>query len=115
MSIQPLMQFKSHIEGRNADVTIWPDRVEWVRLGHRRGLSAKALVSTVGVSALAAGLRKGSDTNMIPVKAVQGVTTHKGGLGYTVVTLITAGDRIEFRVTKDQAEQVRTTMSRLIL
>lgn len=113
--MQPVMQFKSHIDGKNADVTIWPDRIEWERLGTRRGLSAKALVSTMGMSAVAAGFRKGKDTNMIPIRAIQGITTHKGGIGYTNVEMTTGGDKITFRVTKDQAEDVKATITRLML
>lgn len=113
--MQPVMQFKSHIEGKNADVTIWPDRIEYQRLGARRGLSAKALVASAGMSALASFSRKSHDTNMIPIRAIQGVTTHKGGIAWTEVELTTGGDKIAFRVTKDQAGQVKSTISRLML
>ena len=87
----PLMQFTSHIAGKNAMVAIYPDRIEWVRL---------SWVSPAG--------RK--DTNMIPIRQIQGVTTHKAGLSYTTVRVATAGDVTEFRVTKRQAEQVKSTL-----
>jgi hypothetical protein len=61
---EPLMTFKSHIEGRNADVSIYEDRIEWHRTGWLPG-------------------RK--DTSMLLVRQIQGVTTHKHGLMYTVV------------------------------
>ncbi len=31
--MEPLMQFKSHIAGKNADVAIYPDRIVWSRKG----------------------------------------------------------------------------------
>lgn len=103
--MQPLMQFKSHIEGKNAEVTIWPDRIEWEKRGDLRG----------GIWGMGVLGRKGKDTNMIPVKAIQGVATHKGGIGYTNVEVTTGGDKIVFRVSKDQAETVKSTLTRLML
>ena len=95
------MQFKSHIDGKNADVAIWPDRIEWSKKGELR------MYGMLG--------RKGRDTNMIPIRAIQGVATHKGGIGYTTVEVTTGGDKIGFRVTKDQAEQVKSAILRLMV
>jgi len=92
----PLMEFTSHIEGRNAKVAIYEDRIEW---GRER-------VTLTG---------RRRDTNMIPVRQIQGVTTHRAGMLYTVVKVATAADTIEFRVTKPQAEQVKAIVTRLIL
>ena len=33
MNAAPLMQFTSHIEGKNAKVFIYSDRIEWSRTG----------------------------------------------------------------------------------
>ena len=76
---EPLMEFTSHIEGRNAKVAIYDDRIEWGR--QRITLSGRRL-----------------DTNMVPVRQIQGVTTHRAGMLYTVVKVATAADTIEFRV-----------------
>lgn len=103
MDDHPLLQFRSHVEGKNAEVTLWPDRIEWARQGTRRGLSGKALIGTAGLSALASFSRNGGDTNVVPIRAIQGVTTHRGGLGYTTVEVMTSGDRVSFRVSKDEA------------
>ena len=92
----PLMEFTSHIEGRNAKVAIYDDRIEWGR--ERVTLS---------------GRRR--DTNMIPVRQIQGVTTHRAGMLYTVVKVATAADTIEFRVSKPQAEEFKATITRLML
>ncbi len=35
MSSRALMTFKSHIEGKNADVAIYHDRIEWARAATR--------------------------------------------------------------------------------
>jgi hypothetical protein len=91
----PLLQFTSHVAGKNARVAIYPDRIEWERL---------SWVTLAG--------RK--DTNLIPVRHIQGITTQKAGLAFTTVRVATAGDATEFRVTKREAEQVRSTLLRLM-
>ncbi len=54
-----LMRFGSHISGKNADVAIYPDRIEW----HKgRGISASKLAAATftGCTSLAAtGFRSG--------------------------------------------------------
>ena len=90
------MEFTSHIEGRNAKVAIYEDRIEW---GRER-------VTLTG---------RRRDTNMIPVRQIQGVTTHRAGMLYTVVKVATAADTIEFRVSKPQAEEFKATITRLML
>ena len=92
----PLMEFTSHVEGRNAKVAIYEDRIEWGR--QRITLSGKRL-----------------DTNMVPIRQIQGVTTHRAGMLYTVVKVATGADTIEFRVTKPQAEEIKATLTRLML
>jgi Short C-terminal domain len=92
----PLMEFTSHIEGRNAKVAIYDDRIEW---GRDR-------ITLVG---------KRRDTNMIPVRQIQGVTTHRAGMLYTVVKVATAADTVEFRVSKPQADQIKATITGLML
>ncbi|GGW29308.1 penicillin-binding protein [Streptomyces lucensis JCM 4490] len=39
MSSRALMTFKSHIEGKNADVAIYHDRIEWARGGYKGSLT----------------------------------------------------------------------------
>ena len=92
---QALMQFTSHIEGRNAAVAIYPDRIDWARTRLNLGL----------------GQPPGHQHDP---GARQGVSTHKGGLGYTSVRVTTAGEATEFRVSKSQAEDVRATLLRLM-
>ena len=113
MANRPLYEFTSHIEGKNAKVQIWPDRIEWERKAISGGKVAAGLM-TLGTSTLFTGLR-GKDTDMIPIKKVSSVTTHKG-IGFnTVVRIHTAGGAVEFRVSHKEAEQTRTLVNRLML
>jgi len=109
---QPVLQFKSHVKGKNADVTVWPDRIEWAEQGKLTMTRLTAAAVTLGKAGVS--LRKGTDTNVIPIKAIQGVTTHKGGIGYTTVEVATSGDRVSFRVSKGEAEQVKDAVLRLM-
>ena len=52
---------------------------------------------------------------MVPIRQIQGVTTHRAGMLYTVVKVATGADTIEFRVTKPQAEEIKATLTRLML
>ena len=59
------------------------------------------------------GVRR--DTNMVPVRQIQGVTTHRAGMLYTTVKVATGADVIEMRVTKAQAGEIKATLTRLML
>jgi hypothetical protein len=52
---------------------------------------------------------------MIPVRQIQGVTTHRAGMLYTVVKVTTGADTVEFRVTRAQAGEIKATITRLML
>jgi len=104
------MDFTSHIQGRNAKVAIYNDRIEW-RQGGRPAGGATAAVLTLGASLAVPGRR---NTNMIPIWQIQGVTTKRSGLP-TAVQVATAADVIEMRVSKAEAEQVKVTLSRLMM
>jgi len=108
-----LMEFTSRIEGRNAKVAIYEDRIEWGRSGWHPPGGAKAAVLTGGASLLLPGKRR--DTNMIPIRQIQGVTTHRAGMGYTVVKVATGADAIEFHVRKAEAEEIKATITKLML
>jgi hypothetical protein len=108
-----LMEFTSHVEGRNAKVAIYEDRIEWGRTGWHPPGGVTGAVLTGGMSLALPGKRK--DTNMIPVRQIQGVTTHRAGLRYTVVKVATAADVVEFHVSKAQAEEAKSLITRLML
>lgn len=83
-----VMAFRSHIEGKNADVIVWPDRVEWIRT--RFGGRA--------------------DTNTISLKAITGVKTHKSTLTYTEVEVQAGASTVTMRVPKAQAAELRRVL-----
>ena len=89
----PISEFTSHIDGRNATVSIYPDRIEWRK---------KSLLGR-------------GDTNMIPVGQVQGVTTKRSGLLYTLVQVKAGSGTIGFRVPRADAEPIGATITDLII
>lgn len=91
---QPLLTFKSHIAGKNADVHIFADRIEWGR------------TSTV--------MRRDHGSELILIRSISSVTTAKDGFR-TKVTVVTSGNTIDFRVDKSLAMQVKDTLTRLML
>lgn len=92
------MTFKSHIDGKNADVTIHQDRIEWA-------LEAPRL----------AVFKKQRASEMIPISRVSSVATQKDGFRFTVVRVITSGNTIEFRVGHAEAQQIKTLLGNLML
>jgi hypothetical protein len=83
-----------------------------VATGLKVPAGATGAMLTGSLTLLAASNRK--DTNMIPIRQIQGITTHKAGFGFTTVRVATAGDATEFRVTKREAEQVKSTLLHLM-
>lgn len=104
-----VMQFTSHIAGKNATVTIYPDRVEWEQQG--RITATRAL----GGALVTGSLRKGGSTEMIPVRSITSVKTQKDGLRNWAVQIITGGNTIDMRVSKGEAEQIKATLQRLMV
>lgn len=100
----PVLEFTSHIAGKNAKVQLYPDRLEW----NRGGLSGGKLLAgaaTMGISMLATGVRN-KDTEMIPIRSISSVTS-KRGMVNTVVSVITSGNTIDFKVSHSEAEQFK--------
>lgn len=108
------MTFVSHIEGKNARVSVWPDRVEWDRKGRMgAGVKAGLAVATVGMSYLATGVTRKQSNEVIPVKSIMSVTTKRGMGLQTKLQVITSGNTIEMRISHKEAEQVRTVLMQL--
>ena len=96
----PLMEFVSNIDGKNATVCIYNDRVEYLR---EVGVSAGKItagVLTGGMSLAVTGVGKGAygaggsrkhGSEVIPIKAVTSVSTRRDGLINTVISIATAG------------------------
>ena len=114
---QVLLEFTSHISGRNAKVRVFVDRIEWDR---PRGLSVGKLttgVMTAGISLAVSAAQKGrgSSTEMIPVKALSSVTTARDGMLNTKVVLIASGNTIDMRVGHGEAKEIKQVLTQLIL
>jgi hypothetical protein len=113
--VEPLLRFKSKIEGKNADVAIYVDRIEWSKETLSAG-KALAAGATLGLSLLKTGTGgRNMGTEMIPVKAVSSVTTKRDGLTVTRVTVIASGNTIDFRVPHAEAEGIKGVLTQLIL
>ena len=111
-----LMKFKSHIDGKNADVEIYPDRIEWKREGGVSGAKVAAGMMTLGLSMIATGVKGGrSGSEMIPMKAITGVTTKRDGMINTIVSVTSSSQAIGFRVSHKEAEQIKTLLHQLVL
>jgi hypothetical protein len=103
-----LMEFTSHIAGKNARVAIHPDRIEWEQEGRI------TMTRALGGALVTGSLRKGGSTEMIPVRAITSVTTKKDGLRNWSVSIIAPGNSIDMRVSKDEAEQIKATLLQLM-
>lgn len=111
----PLLEFTSHIDGKNAKVQVWADRVEWNWRG-LMGAGAKAglAVMTLGVSYAATGVGRKQASETIPIKSIMSVTTKKGKGLQTIVQVITSGNTLDMRISHKEAELVRSTINQLI-
>ncbi len=116
MEQQPIYEFTSHIQGKNAKVVVYPDRVEWDRPRGVSGGKVTAGILTMGLSTLATGVKNGkAGTEMIPVKSISSVTTKRDGFSNTLVQVITSGNTVDFRVSHKEAEAVKQVLTQLIL
>ncbi|RKN67194.1 hypothetical protein D7252_06110 [Microbacterium sp. CGR2] len=111
-----MLRFKSHIDGKNADVVIFPDRIEWLMARGVSGAKVTAGVLTAGLSVFATGVKNGkAGSQMIPMKSITGVSTKRDGIINTIVTVTSSSSAIGFRVSHKEAEQMRQLLNQLIL
>jgi hypothetical protein len=112
----PVLEFASHVRGKNAKVRIYSNRIEWEQ---PRGLSAGKLtagLATGGLSLLATGVKSGrAGMEMLPAKAITSVSSRRDGMLNTVVSVNTAAGAIDFRVSHSDAERIRGLLTDLIL
>lgn len=109
----PLMQFVSHIDGRNAVVTLYPDRIEWERKGMSTGAKLGIGAATMGASLLVTGVTGRHDTNMVLLRSVQGVTSKKGALN-TRVDVAAGASSISMNCGHTEAAQFKATVLSLL-
>lgn len=113
---QALYTFTSHILGKNAKVSIYTDRIEWALARGVSGAKVTAGIMTGGLSMLATGVKNGkAGTEMIPIKSISSVATKRDGLINSYVSVITAGNTIDFRVSHKEAEIVKSTLTQLMI
>lgn len=115
VSSQPVLQFTSHIGGKNAKVSVFRDRIEWSRKGW---IGAKTRhitgAATLGMSYLVTGVKTLDDGEVIPIKAISSVTSKRGMLN-TLLTFITTGNTIEMNVSHKEAAAVKDLVQTLML
>jgi len=111
-----LYQFKSHIEGKNADVSIFADRIEWSRKGGVSTAKVLGAAMTAGMSLVATGVSKrGSNSEMIPVKSLTSVISERDGLRFWKVTVTASGNSIDFRCDRSEADEVKRLLTQLMV
>ena len=116
METNSLYNFKSHIGGKNADVNIFADRIEWSLEGGLSKAKALGAIATGGISLAATGIRKkGANSEMIPVKSLTSVTVERDGLRFWKVTVTASGNAIDFRCDRSEAEQAKSVLTQLMI
>lgn len=113
MSDKPLLDLVSHIDGKNAKVRVYADRVEWERGKSMSGGKLTAAVLTAGMSAAVTGgvkSRKGAGTEVIPMRSITSVTTRRDSILNDVVSVITAGNTIDMRVSRSEGQALKSTI-----
>ncbi len=115
MENKSLFEFTSHIDGKNASVQIFADRVEYTKPGRVTLTRLAGASMTMGTSLLATGIRSGGDAEMIPIKNITSINTGKDGLRYHKVVITASNAEIEFRVDKAVADAVKVLLSQLML
>lgn len=94
--------------GANSRVRLYQDRVEYDGGRAVSGAKVAAGVMTAGISLAATGFRQNrGNTEMIPLDAITSVTTRRESLRFQIVSIITAGNTIDFRVPSSQAVEMQ--------
>lgn len=116
METDALLSFVSHAAGKNARVSIFRDRIEWEKKRGVSGGKMTAAALTGGLSLALTGVRNGkAGSEMIPIQSVTSVLTKRDGMLNTVVSVITSGNSIDFRVSHGEAKQIRDVLNALML
>jgi hypothetical protein len=112
----PILEFTSHVQGKNAKVRVFVDRVEWERGKSVSAGKITAGLMTGGLSLAATGVRtrKGAGTEVILLRSVTSVTSRRDSLLNDAVSVITSGNTIDFRVSKGEGEQITRVLLDLV-
>ena len=104
--MEPLLELTSHIAGKNAQVRLWPDRLEWSRKGRlSTGAKAGMAAMTLGMSYLATGVRGKQEGESIPIRSISHVQRGNSGFQDKVTIRSAAGD-LEMRVSRAEADRL---------
>lgn len=93
-----LFQGSSHEAGRNAEVTLYRNRIERVKQRSRASFS-----------------KAHQEVEVTPMKSVTSVKTQKDGITRTKVTVYASANAIEFRFEHAEAQAFKEAVMRLIL
>lgn len=115
METAPLMSFKSHVAGKNAEVDIYVDRIEWSKAGDVSLTRVATGALTLGLSLLKTGVRMDGASELMPIKSMSSVVMAKDGLRFHKVVVICSGNTVEFRVEKADGEAAKSLLTQLIL
>jgi hypothetical protein len=111
----PVLEFTSHIAGKNAKVRVFRHRIEWSRKGW---IGAKTRhitgAATLGMSYLVTGTKTVDDGEVIPIKSISSITS-KRGMRNTLLTFITTGNTLEMNVSHKEADEVKDLVQTLML
>lgn len=107
-----ILSFKSHTAGRNADVTIYEDRIEWVQ---KRNINWTLALFTCGISLLTLLIPGSAGSEMIPIKRVGSVTTFRKNVLFTTVRVYSTGNTVDFTVSHAEADNIKGILNNLVL
>ena len=111
-----ILHTKSRISGKNADIHVYSDRLDWRLEGRSIGYNVTALIlafCSIGISLIFMRPAFGTQaTESIPASKITSVQTKKDGI-YTIVNVITAGNSIPFRTSHEKAVQIRDALAAL--
>jgi hypothetical protein len=96
----PLLTFQSHIDGKNATVQIFDDRIEWDKKGE--------------ISALKLGMgRKRGSHETVMARQITSVASERSGMLNTAVIVRTGGGDVSFRVSKGEGDAVLSVIKQI--
>lgn len=101
--MDPILEFTSHVSGRNAKVRVFPTHLE-VDAPKKR--SKGAALATGGLSLLGARKR---EVDTIPMRSVSGVSV-SGRMGNSELMIVSSGMVLTARVSKSEAERIKSTI-----
>jgi hypothetical protein len=107
-----ILDTKATIDGRNANVTIYSDRIVWVQkvsANWKNLLFSGAKTSDVLLSG-----KTGESTGIVPLESISDVTSTKD-LAFTTIQLhTTGGTALTFSVANKLADNVKQTLSTVV-